>query len=508
MLGAAFALVSCDSPNYLGEDSKDKGEVNLSKLVIKLDAKAQTISKAGDDVSNFQVRIYNRNGGALVNQFVYKDMPEVLSMAVGEYRIEVNSPKLEEAAFDAPYFKGEAEFTILKNQITNIGSIICTLQNVKVSIRYSNALQQIMSDDVSTLVKVAGNQLTYNHGEERAGYFKYYSENTTLVATFSGTVDGVKIEEVHQVITDIQPNKHYIITFSYKTTPVPDDEGGYIGTSGITIDATVEIENESRNVEVDEPVIDPFDFLNVAIKSITFSCDASSKVVAVKASGSYTVESSAPEWCHVGSINANGFTVSADANTDPVNGRSAVITVTMGSITRTITVDQAKYVESLEAPYFTSEYVEDLYDETSGFYNDVAEFGVGKKPAVVQIHAPNGIAHVNVKIDSEGLKLSDLTDVGLDTEFDLATGMGKNTGKDLTAGLAGLGFPVANGGSVVGGDGNTYEYEAVIGKNDVDFTITGFMPLLMPFKGHHNFIVEVIDQAGKSSTATIKFESK
>lgn len=69
------------------------------------------------------------------------------------------------------------------------------------------------------------------------------------------------------------------------------------------------------------------------------------------------------------------------------------------------------------------------------------------------------------------------------TKFDLANADDttvQNNGYTLATNLRGLGFPVN---------------EEVVGKNDLDFDITQFMPLILK-KGDHIFKIAVTDQDG------------
>ena len=106
--------------------------------------------------------------------------------------------------------------------------------------------------------------------------------------------------------------------------------------------------------------------------------------------------------------------------------------------------------------------------------------------AKVDIAAENGIANLHVKIISETLTSDMLKEVGMDTEFDLA-----NPG-DLAEILGELGFPVG---------------DAVLGKTELLFDITDFMPMLALFPGQHDFELTVVDAQGLSTIATLKFES-
>ena len=47
--------------------------------------------------------------------------------------------------------------------------------------------------------------------------------------------------------------------------------------------------------------------------------------------------------------------------------------------------------------------------------------------------------------------------------------------------------------------------DAVIGKTELPFDITQFIPLLLSFEGEHKFIITVTDQTGSSESKTLTF---
>lgn len=510
---AAFALVSCDDPIYNG-GTDEQGQLKTSTLGIDVDASEILVTnpshrslkdasepRTAVDVSGFTVRILDAKTHELKNSWLYSQMPEVVTLPVGEYTVEVYNSEVKEAEFDAPYYYASKNVTIAKNKVTELGKLTCYLENVKVSVKYSQALQNVMGDDVKVTVEVASkNTLEFKANETRSGYFRYYENNTTLVASFSGTVEGVMVNEEHKIMTDVAPRKHYIINFDYKTTPNPDDESGSVSGESFTIDASVTVKNEGRNIDIDDDVIDPFDFLTTSVSKVNLACTASKENVTVKASSAWTAKSTDESWLTLSNITANGFTINATANKADTS-RSASVVVTMGSLSKTITVTQEKFSDSKPGPSFQSDNI-DLNN-----YNDAALFGDGAKSAIVNISAPNGIKSLHVNINSGTLTAEILQGVGLDTKFDLATGKADN-GKDLTEGLVGLGFPVANGGTMnVGGTETTYG--AVVNQTLVKFDITQFMSLLSIYgAAKHDFEITVTDNANQVGKAGLKFETK
>lgn len=503
----ATALTSCDSPLYPDSDkgNKETGKVSLARMAVSVSNAEKVIeSRASVEVGTFTVNIKNE-AGEVVSSFKYAEMPELLALETGKYTVEAYNAEEQEAAFDAPYFYGtSSQFEVKANEVTEVDPIVCKLANVKVGIFYSDELKKVMGSDVVVTVKVADTEeLDFVASETRAGYFKYVEGNKTIVATFTGTVDGYKVSDYKVLANAVAPGNYHKITFSIKDAPLPPDENGQIGNSGLNMDATVTREDFSGNVNPgDEDIIEPDDYLTVERSTVNFKCDASSENITVKSSGTFTATSDA-DWCSITNLTRNGFTINATANSNKNNSRSAIVTVAMGAMSKTIQVTQAKFTEASTEPEFKSENI-DLF---SGSYNNAAEFGESpKKAAVVNITAPKGIKKLHVTIDSETLS-GMLPGVGLATDFDLATGKADN-GEDLTAALVGLGFPVATGGTI-DVNGTMTSYKPVMDETSVVFDITSFMDLMaIPGPGKSNFIVKVTDSTGATAEVTIRFEVK
>ncbi len=259
MLAIVAAFSSCSKEKWdFDTDDAAYGELSLSSMTVDVTNAEEVIARSSVDLSNFIVKIYDATDNSLVKQWAYAEMPEVFTLPVGEYSVNVISHVQEAAAWDKPYFEGSKAFTIKDSRITEIGAVVCKLANVKVSIRYSDALRAVMGDDVVvTVLMNNGGSLTYTPNETRSGYFKYVANSHTLVATFSGTVDGNK-ETLRKEYTDIAAGQHRIITFKLKTGDgtIPDENGGINIEGGISVDASVTTIDMTSDIIVDEDVVD------------------------------------------------------------------------------------------------------------------------------------------------------------------------------------------------------------------------------------------------------------
>lgn len=259
-LALVTGLTGCNdkwSPDLVGADS---GRLSTESLTVDVVNAEQVIeSRATIDLSNFIVSVYNNASGELANRWAYSAMPELPVFPVGDYTVKVYSHEQEKAAWEAPYFYGEKTFSIKKDEITNVGTVVCKLSNIKVTIKFTDALKAVAGDNVQVVVRAndAGS-LTYGINETRAGYFEAVEGSTTLTATFTGTVSGYD-EEFINVFTDLAAGQHRIITFSLKggETEIPDETGKIDPTDGINVDVSVIDVSLGGNVNTgDEDIID------------------------------------------------------------------------------------------------------------------------------------------------------------------------------------------------------------------------------------------------------------
>lgn len=475
---------SCDNPTYPTEETKN-GEGKLSVASFKLDIINSEItvdSRSVSDINSFTVNVIDRNTSEIKKTWIYGEAPEIITLPVGEYTLEVFNKSVAAADWDAPYYRGTKDFAIVKDEITEIGEIKCVLSNVKVTIKYTDELKAAIGtgNDVKVNVVVGnGSGLDFIFGETRSGYFKFNPESTSLIATFTGTVDGYYMSD-YKVYSDIAAGQHRIITFGIKDAPVPPEEYGAIGTSGLGMDNKVTVIDMTIDVPVTEEPVDPDDMLQVSASSVGFSAEASTKELIVTSTADWNVVSN-QTWCTVtpnsGVKGATTITISATENTVETP-RSAKLTFTMGNISLEVVVNQSGKGSST-LPTITSESL-----DLTGV-NEITAGMIAK----VLITAPQKIANLKVKIDSPTLTPDDLLDVGLKAEFDLAN----PETEELGTNLSNLGFPIGN---------------EVKGKETLTFDISQFMGLLNTFKSEHKFIITVVDENGQSAQASLIFLAK
>lgn len=252
LFAAAVLATGCSKEDPFGMDYESSGQFLKSALAVDIDADGidvRTTRAAEANVDDFTV-LFNSDELAQPIKYRYGDMPEIVTLPAGTYTVTATYGENREADWENPYFLGTSEeFNVVPMEITSyVEPIICTLENVMVSIDFDSALRQHMSKDSYIEVKV-GQSSSLKYGVEeadakKAGYFKH-SEEKTLVAVFHGIVDGSEITETRSM-KDIEKGNHYKITFKLHQGADSDFSGSVGGQ--LEVDATVTVVNVETNV--------------------------------------------------------------------------------------------------------------------------------------------------------------------------------------------------------------------------------------------------------------------
>ena len=182
IIALALGMASCSTEApFSAESRKGEGRVLASALSVELKTDEKLVRSSGvPDVSDFTVDFIKADNleDSPVKHFRYGDMPEVVTLPVGEYVARAYyggdyGSEGGKAAFSAPYYLGESgRFTISENKITdNIGTVECRLSNVKVTILFDENLVKVMSPDSKVSVCLIHFRPVFGHLES-SGVFQ------------------------------------------------------------------------------------------------------------------------------------------------------------------------------------------------------------------------------------------------------------------------------------------------------------------------------------------------
>lgn len=263
-LFGALTATSCGDiwePNVGGEGT---GKMSMSDInVVNGETIKKAKSRATVSTDNFIVQVEDADGQQ-VGSWIYGQMPELIDLPTGAgYKVNVKSHEQQPQAWDMPYYEGSSDaFDIENNKITSIGTVTARFSNIAVTINYTDEMKLAMGAECKVNVVANKNgQLDFTPTETRTGYFQALADSPTMVATFTGTINGVEVE-LTKIYKDVVAGNHYYITFGYKgpNPNIPDETGDiYADESGITIDVTVDNNDVPGNVAVDEDKLDDND---------------------------------------------------------------------------------------------------------------------------------------------------------------------------------------------------------------------------------------------------------
>lgn len=248
LLLGVLAFTACHSET-MENVSTSKGKLNLASMKAEVDTDIETVyvgSRAENtiDVSNFLVTIYDAQSQQ-VQQWKYSEMPEIVSLAVGTYSIEVISAEAPLNGFDTPFYKGTATCEIKENEVVDVPAITCKLANMLFSVKYDEEFLDKIEDDVVTTITVGENSLDIPFAETRKAYLiAPETETTAMIVTLKGTIDGEKLEYSWR-FEDVKVGVHNVIRYEFEAV-----SDGSMGDGTLNVDIVV----DSSMIESDEVV--------------------------------------------------------------------------------------------------------------------------------------------------------------------------------------------------------------------------------------------------------------
>ena len=123
-----------------------------------------------------------------------QQLAEPMELPVGAYRMEVRSEEsTPDVAWEHPVYGATSSFTISKAQTTQLEEVVCTLQNIKVTVDYSSELAGMLADTSKATISLGQTSQEFLKTETRAAYFKSLDIENTLVFNFDGVFAGTDI---------------------------------------------------------------------------------------------------------------------------------------------------------------------------------------------------------------------------------------------------------------------------------------------------------------------------
>ena len=149
------------------------------------------------DVDGFIVEILDADNAQVFKKTyaeLKQQLAEQMELPVGAYRMEVRSEEsTPDVAWEHPVYGATSSFTISKAQTTQLEEVVCTLQNIKVTVDYSSELAGMLADTSKATISLGQTSQEFLKTETRAAYFKSLDIENTLDFNFDGVFAGTDI---------------------------------------------------------------------------------------------------------------------------------------------------------------------------------------------------------------------------------------------------------------------------------------------------------------------------
>ncbi|MDH6359238.1 PCMD domain-containing protein [Parabacteroides sp. PF5-9] len=229
-----FLICGCD------DEQNEQNQSQTGSIVLGVEKDETLYTKAGVAVTNevLSVTFLTESGDTAkyYNNYKQSVAGQRIVLPAGKYNVVVSSLN-KEPQWDTPFYYGEKEVTVIAGQTTT-AAIECSITNTKVSVKFTNAVEQYFSDYEAVVTGKSG-ALTYQKGETRAGF--YFTEKLSVDLNLVNKNNGLKFQ-FNKLFEDIQPRYHYILKFDVQPPSGGENNAG--GDISITINKTDSTEVE------------------------------------------------------------------------------------------------------------------------------------------------------------------------------------------------------------------------------------------------------------------------
>lgn len=487
------------------------------------------------DVDGFIVEILDADNAQVFKKTyaeLKQQLAEPMELPVGAYRMEVRSEEsTPDVAWEHPVYGATSSFTISKAQTTQLEEVVCTLQNIKVTVDYSSELAGMLADTSKATISLGQTSQEFLKTETRAAYFKSLDIENTLVFNFDGVFAGTDIPaQFSKQITGVKAGQwrkiSVVINYADKGTLLfqVTVDNNIIQDNSFVVDGTDNLLEElledpsapalawpGHDMSKPFTLTDAmFDDNGNCIEPFVFDLASPNGIeslrVNIASTSSQFMASMAaiqlPETFDLCALDASspagiilkgfGYPVGGElkgqqAKSFNIAGQIKALYEFDGTHTFSFDMTDAKGVSTAAALTL-------VVDKSAGQegpaivwrgYDIDQQYEVQKDMVIdIDVTATAGIKSFWVTIDSEALK-DLLPDTNMPEKFDIC---------DVPADLAAIlhdefGFPIN---------------EQVKNQTAVMFSITKFVEILLEIPGEHNFVLDVTDNNNVLTHKTVK----
>ena len=229
--------------------SGDKAQLTLSLTATGSFVEVSPVSKSEEtaDVNEFAINIVDVASGRTVYSWDrYADMPEAVSLEPAEYRVEAGSREKQPVAWNQPVFFGSQNVTVTAGS-TAQASVVCTIANMKVTVRCTDAFLAEVEQDFTVTVTTEDGPLIFTKDRIDAGDAGYFDVAPLTMDLYAVRKSGGTVTH-HMEISEVAARDHHIFTLDAGGTGYADF------SNGISIDYACNEKEEHIIIDgTDEP---------------------------------------------------------------------------------------------------------------------------------------------------------------------------------------------------------------------------------------------------------------
>ena len=229
--------------------SGDKAQLTLSLTATGSFVEVSPVSKSEEtaDVNEFAINIVDVASGRTVYSWDrYADMPGTVSLDPAVYRVEAGSGEKQPVAWNQPVFFGSQEVTVEAGSTAQV-SVVCTIANMKVSVRCTDSFLAEVETDFTVTVTTEDGPLIFTKDRIDAGDAGYFDVAPLTMDLYAIRKSGGTVTH-HMEISEVAARDHHIFTLDAGGTGYADF------SNGISIDYACNEKEEHIIIDgTDEP---------------------------------------------------------------------------------------------------------------------------------------------------------------------------------------------------------------------------------------------------------------
>lgn len=215
-VAVSFGLASCsDESPWRGSDTE--GGINLE---FSSDARVMRQTRADDSVSpfvpaadQFSVSLTKSDGTFTKTWTGVESFNRESAFSIGDYTVAAFYGDAESEGFECPFYKGSADVHVSPGAVTD-ATVVATLANSMVSIRYTDKFNENFSDYSSSVQTEGHDWVVFAKSETRPAYIA----SSDVKVKVRLTNDAGKTVEVVPAQFTAQPRHHYVVTLDVEET--------------------------------------------------------------------------------------------------------------------------------------------------------------------------------------------------------------------------------------------------------------------------------------------------